>query len=139
KLRFGKEDLSMKKSTKFIIILGIVSLFADMTYEGARGITGPFLGFLGASAFMVGFAAGFGELSGYLVRFISGQISERTGRYWLITFTGYLVNLIAVPLLALAGNWQVAVLLIILERLGKGLRTPPRDAMLSYAASEMGH
>ncbi|MEJ8542745.1 MFS transporter [Methanothermobacter wolfeii] len=129
----------MKKSTKFIIILGIVSLFADMTYEGARGITGPFLGFLGASAFMVGFAAGFGELSGYLVRFISGQISERTGRYWLITFTGYLVNLIAVPLLALAGNWQVAVLLIILERLGKGLRTPPRDAMLSYAASEMGH
>lgn len=129
----------MRKSTVFIVILGIVSLFADMTYEGGRGITGPFLAFLGASAFMVGFAAGFGELSGYLVRFLSGYISDRTGRYWLITFAGYLINLLAVPLLAFAGNWQVAVLLIILERLGKGLRTPPRDAMLSYASYDMGH
>ncbi|NLU03625.1 MAG: MFS transporter, partial [Methanothermobacter sp.] len=68
----------MRKSTVFIVILGIVSLFADMTYEGGRGITGPFLAFLGASAFIVGFAAGFGELSGYLVRFLSGYISDRT-------------------------------------------------------------
>lgn len=129
----------MNRATKFIIILGIVSLLADMTYEGARGITGPFMAFLGASAFMVGFAAGFGELSGYLIRFLSGYISDRTGRYWFITFAGYIINLIAVPLLAFAGNWQVAVLLIIIERVGKGLRTPPRDAILSYASSGMGH
>ena len=129
----------MNRAAKFIIILGIVSLFADMTYEGARGITGPFMAFLGASAFMVGFAAGFGELSGYIIRFLSGYISDRTGRYWFITFAGYLINLIAVPLLAFAGNWQAAVLLIIMERVGKGLRTPPRDAILSYASSGMGH
>lgn len=123
---------------RFVLLLGVVSLFGDMTYEGARSITGPFLAVLGASGAAVGFVAGFGELVGYGLRLGSGMLSDRTGRYWAITITGYAINLLAVPLLALAGSWQAAALLMIAERVGKALRAPARDAMLSHAASEVG-
>jgi MFS family permease len=123
---------------KFILLIGIVSLFADMTYEAARSVTGPYLEILGASATVVGFAAGFGELVGYGFRLVSGFISDRTGRYWLITFIGYAINLLAVPALALAGRWEIAVGLIVAERFGKAIRNPARNAMLSHATSQVG-
>jgi len=87
---------------RFIIMLGVVSLFADMTYEGARSITGPYLGVLGASAAVVGIVSGFGELVGYAIRLLSGWLGDRTQRYWAVTITGYALNLFAVPLLAFA-------------------------------------
>ncbi|BDZ70647.1 MFS transporter [Methanobacterium petrolearium] len=123
---------------KFIILLGIVSLLADMTYEGARSITGPYLALLGANAAVVGFVAGFGELVGYALRFLSGYLADKTRRYWAMTIIGYAVNLFAVPLLALAGNWPMAALLLIAERMGKAIRTPSRDVMLSHATSQVG-
>lgn len=123
---------------KFIILLGIVSLLADMTYEGARSITGPYLSILGASAVVVGFVSGFGELIGNALRLLSGYISDKTRRYWAITITGYFINLMAVPLLALAGSWEIAAVLLITERMGKAIRTPARDVMLSHAASNVG-
>jgi len=123
---------------KFVVLLGVVSLFADMTYEGARSITGPFLGVLGASGTAVGVIVGFGELVGYVLRLASGYWADRTQRYWAITIFGYAVNLLAVPLLALAGQWWLAAVLIILERTGKAIRTPARDAMLSHATQQMG-
>ncbi|MDW8436180.1 MAG: MFS transporter, partial [Candidatus Caldarchaeum sp.] len=123
---------------RFVLLLGVVSLFADMTYEGARSITGPYLEFLGAGAAVIGFVAGLGEFIGYGTRIVSGHYADRTSRYWLITFLGYGLNLFAVPLLALANRWELAALLIIFERLGKGIRTPARDAMLSYATARMG-
>jgi len=126
------------RCTRFVVLLGIVSLFADMTYESARSITGPFLALLGASATAVGVVAGLGELLGYALRFVSGRIADRTGRYWAVTLFGYALNLLAVPTLALAGNWQWAVALMFLERVGKAMRNPPRDAMLSFAGSRMG-
>lgn len=133
-----KKAASLRPAMLFIVFLGFVSLFADMTYEGARSITGQFLGTLGASAAVVGFVAGFGELAGYAIRFLSGLLTDRTQRYWTITITGYLINLAAVPLLALAGRWEIAACLMIAERIGKGIRNPVRDAMLSHAASEVG-
>lgn len=123
---------------KFIILLGIVSLLADMTYEGARSITGPYLALLGASAAAVGFVAGFGEMVGYALRLVSGYMADKTRRYWAMTIIGYAVNLLAVPLLALAGNWPMAAILLIAERMGKAIRTPPRDVMLSHATSQVG-
>ena len=93
------EDTSKKAAFKFIILLGVISLLADITYEGARSITGPYLALLGASGTVVGIVAGFGELVGYALRLVSGYISDKTGRYWLITIFGYAVNLLAVPLL----------------------------------------
>lgn len=98
-----------------------------MTYEGARSITGPYLAILGASATVVGLVAGFGELIGYGLRLVFGYLSDRTGRYWTITLVGYAVNFLAVPLLALAGRWEIAALLMIAERLGK--LSAPRPAM----------
>ena len=138
RLTGGNKDASKVTALRFVILLGVVSLFADMTYEGARSITGPFLAVLGASATVVGIVAGFGELIGYALRLVSGYVSDRTGRYWAITLVGYALNLVAVPLLALAGYWQIAALLIITERLGKAIRTPARDAMLSHATSAIG-
>jgi len=133
-----KGNRNKQSAMLFIVLIGVVSLFADMTYEGARSITGQFLALLGANATIVGFVAGFGELLGYAVRIVSGLITDRTGKYWTITIIGYLLNLAAVPLLALAGRWEIAAFLMIAERLGKGIRNPVRDAMLSHAASEIG-
>ncbi|MCL6630302.1 MAG: MFS transporter [Armatimonadetes bacterium] len=127
------------RAVKFIVLLGIVSLFADVTYEGARSITGPFLGTLGASATVVGVVSGFGELVGHALRLVSGYISDRTRKYWAITLFGYVVNLLVVPALALAGRWEIAAALIIAERFGKAIRNPPRDAILSHATSQVGH
>jgi MFS family permease len=130
--------LPRQRAVLFIVFLGIVSLFGDMTYEGARSITGPYLGMLGVTATTIGVVAGFGELLGYGARLVSGYLGDRTGKYWAITIAGYLLNLFAVPLLALAGAWQIAVVLIIAERMGRGIRSPVRDAMLSHAASRTG-
>lgn len=131
-------DLPRRSAIGFIVLVGMVSLFADMTYEGARSITGPYLGLLGASATVVGLVAGSGELLGYAIRLLSGYLSDRTGRYWAITIVGYAINLFAVPLIALADHWEIAAALIVVERAGRGIRSPARDAMLSHAASQTG-
>lgn len=123
---------------RFVLFIGIVSMFSDMTHEGARGITGPFLATLGASATIVAVVAGFGELLGYALRFVFGYAADRTGKYWPITLFGYTVQMAVVPLLALAGNWQVAAILIIAERTGRAIRNPARDAMLAHATTELG-
>jgi MFS family permease len=131
-------DLPRSSAIRFIVLLGVADLFADMTYEGARSVTGPYLGVLGASAAIIGLVAGFGEFLGYALRLGSGYLSDRTGGYWPITIVGYVVNLLAVPLLALAGRWELAVILIVAERAGRGIRVPARDAMLSHAGSQTG-
>ena len=128
-----------KAALKFVLLIGVVSFFADFTYEGARSVTGPFLAVLGANGTIVGIVAGLGELLGYGLRLVSGRLSEKTQKFWPITLFGYLIQMAAVPLLALAGNWQVAALFIIVERIGKAIRNPPRDVMLSHAAKEMGY
>lgn len=127
-----------RSAMMFVILIGVVSLFSDMTHEGARSVMGPFLALLGANATVVGIVAGFGELVGYVLRLPSGYITDRTGRYWTTTIIGYIINMLAVPLLALAGSWEVAAFLIILERAGKAIRNPARDAMLSHATLKVG-
>jgi MFS family permease len=124
---------------RFIVCLGVVSLFADMTYEGAHSIIGPFLKDLGASAAEVGLIAGLGEMLAASLRFFSGRFADRTHAYWTITICGYALNLVVVPALAFAGNWQVAALLVVAERTGKALRGPARDVLLSEATNVVGH
>src|SRR5580698_9754066 len=124
---------------RFIVCLGAVSLFADMTYEGAHGIIGPFLRDLGATAFQVAMIAGVGEMLAASLRLFSGRFADRTRAYWTITFCGYAMNVIAVPALGLASNWRVAAILVVAERTGKALRGPARDVLLSSATQEVGH
>lgn len=134
------DDLSVARRAFWVVVLfGMVSLFADLAYESARSLIGPYLGWLGASAAVVGVVAGAGELVGYGLRVASGYVSDRTRQYWTFTFLGYAVSLLAVPALALSGRWETAAALIIAERAGKALRMPARDVLLSHAAAQVGH
>jgi MFS family permease len=123
---------------RFIVLIGILSFFADFTYEGSRSIVGPYLASLQASGTVVGIVAGFGELLGYGLRLFSGRWADASGRYWPITIVGYVVQMASVPALALTGNWPTAAGLIVLERVGKAIRNPPRDVMLSHAGKQAG-
>jgi len=130
--------LSTSSAMFFVILLGLVSLFGDATYQGGRSIQGQFLNLLGASAFVVGIAAGAGELLGYGLRLVFGYLADRTGRYWTLTLVGFAINLLAIPALALVGRWEIALGLLFAERIGKAIRNPARDAMLSYATHTFG-
>lgn len=134
-----KSSAVKSRALKFVLLIGVMSFFADFTYEGARSVIGPYLALLGASAFLIAVVTGFGELLGYGLRLVSGRLSDRTSQYWPITIFGYIVQMASVPLLAFAPNWQIASILIILERVGKATRNPPRDVMLSHATKEMGY
>ncbi|HWF10762.1 MAG TPA: MFS transporter [Bryobacteraceae bacterium] len=119
-------------------MIGVANLFADLTYEGGRSVTGPFMAQLGASAAIVSIVSGFGEFAGYSLRAVSGFIADKTGRYWTMTLVGYAINLLAVPALALAGNWPVAAALIIAERTGRAIRRPIVQGMISHAGEQTG-
>ncbi|QAT16586.1 MFS transporter [Candidatus Velamenicoccus archaeovorus] len=129
--------MDRKAAMRFILMMGLVSLFGDISYEGARAMTGPYLAFLGASAVTVGFVSGLGEFLGYGLRLVSGVAADKTRAYWPLTFLGYGL-ILAIPCLAFTGSWQIAALFIILERAGKAVRSPARDALLSYATKQVG-
>ncbi len=126
-----------KQAIRFILLVGLVSALGDITYEGARSIYGPYLGYLGASAAAVGLVTGIGEFIGYGLRLVSGYFIDRTKLYWPVTILGYGL-LVSVPLLAMAGDWQLAVVFIMLERIGKAIRSPAKDALLSHATKQVG-
>jgi MFS family permease len=124
---------------KIILLLGLVSLFADITYESARSISGPFLASLGAGAFLISFVGGLGEFIGYGLRIFAGYISDKLKNYWGLTILGYFLGLFSLPLLAFAQNWQFAITLILAERFGKAIRSPARDTILSLASKKLGY
>jgi MFS-type transporter involved in bile tolerance (Atg22 family) len=126
-----------------VVGFGVVSLTADMVYEGARSITGPLLASLGASAVLVGLITGTGEAMALVLRLFSGSWADRTGRYWALTFGGYALTAVCVPALAvtpfLAGaGLAVACVLILAERTGKAVRSPAKSALLAHAATAVG-
>jgi MFS family permease len=127
-----------KSGLYFVLFFGAVNLFADFAYEGARSVGGPFLAMLGASGLIAAMVGGFGELVGYTLRLVSGRWADRSRAYWPITLLGYALQMMVIPLLALAGSWQAAALLMVVERMGKAIRNPPRDVMLSQAGEIMG-
>lgn len=126
------------RALRFVVLVGVMSFFADFTYEGSRSLLGPYLALLGASGTVVGVVTGFGELAGYGLRLVSGRLADRTRQFWPITIFGYIVQMTAVPALALAHSWPAAAVLLVMERIGKAIRNPPRDVMLSHAGTQMG-
>ncbi|HEX4533720.1 MAG TPA: MFS transporter [Rhizomicrobium sp.] len=132
------QTFDKRSALAFIVAFGVVSLFADMAYEGMRSSTGPFLAALGATGAAVGIIAGTGELFGYLLRLASGRLAQRTHAYWPIAIAGYAIQMAAVPLLAFAGNWMLAAVLIVVERAGKALRSPAANTMQSKAGDQIG-
>jgi hypothetical protein len=123
---------------RFVLTLGVVNLFADITYEGGGSINGPFLGTLGASAALISIVAGLGEFLGYALRAVAGHVADRTGKYWPISFVGYAINLLAVPAMALAGSLELAAVLMLAERIGRAIRKPTIETMLSYTTAKFG-
>ena len=130
--------MKSRSALHFVVIIGIANFFADFTYEGARSIVGPFLGSLGASAAIIGFVTGLGELMGYGLRSVSGYFADKSHRHWPFAFLGYTINMFAVPALALATRWPLASALVVSERVGRGIRKPTVEAMLSYAGKSIG-
>lgn len=135
-----RKSLSVMASPalRFVLVMGLVNLFGDMTYEGGASINGPYLGMLGASAAAISIIAGVGEFLGYSLRAVAGYVADRTGRYWAVSFAGYALNLLAVPAMALAGSWQTAALLVFAERIGRAIRKPSVESMLSYTTGKLG-
>ena len=132
---------SLKKAAfSFVLLMGIVSLFSDMTHEGAASIIGAYLSLAGASAAAVGFVAGIGEFIGYSLRLVTGWLTDKTKKYWPITIIGYIIDCMAIPALALVpkGGWILACLLIVIQRTGKAIKKPAKDTLLSFAASRAG-
>ncbi len=126
-----------KTAWKLILLFGVISLLGDVLYEGARSVNGPYLQVLGANAMLVGLIAGVGEFLGYAIRIVSGHFADKTKAYWFFTIGGY-STLMAVPLLSLTGVWQYAAVFIIVERVGKGIRSPAKDTILSQATKQVG-
>ncbi|HTZ44308.1 MAG TPA: MFS transporter [Jatrophihabitans sp.] len=123
---------------RFVIGFGVVSALADVVYEGARSVIGPYLGSLGASAALVGFITGAGEACALVLRLVTGRLSDRTGRPWPQTIAGYALTAVCVPLVAVTGNLAAAGLLYNGERVGKAVRAPARDTMLAHASADLG-
>lgn len=124
----------------FVVLFGMVSLFSDMTHESANSIRGAFLSLAGASAAVIGFVSGLGELVGYGLRYVFGRLTDRTRRYWPMVLFGYALDVVAVPALALVGRngWVLACALLIIQRLGKAIKKPAKDTVMSFAASQEG-
>lgn len=135
-----KEKKRISQAMLFIIFFGIVSLFSDMTHEGASSIRGAYFTILGASAGAIGFVSGLGELIGYSMRYVFGRIADKRKNYWFMTIFGYVIDVLAVPALALVGEngWIAAAILLIIQRMGKAIKKPAKDTIMSFAASQEG-
>ena len=136
----NKSKKRISQAMIFIILFGIVSLFSDMTHEGASSIRGAYMSLLGASAGAIGFVSGLGELIGYSMRYVFGKLTDKTKRYWLMTIAGYVLDVLVVPALALVGEhgWIAACGLLIIQRMGKAIKKPAKDTIMSFAASQEG-
>ena len=135
-----RKNNKIKSAMAFIVLMGIVSLFSDMTHEGARSILGEYLNLAGASAATIGFVSGIGELCGYSLRLLSGFIADKTKKYWTLVIAGYALQVLAIPALALVpeNGWVIACGLVIAERIGKAVKKPAKNTLVSFAASEIG-
>ncbi|MBN8616783.1 MAG: MFS transporter [Deltaproteobacteria bacterium] len=123
---------------RFLVLMAFVAMLGDVSYEGARSISGRYVSLLGASALAVSITAGLGELAGSALRVWTGHLADRTRAYWPLTLLGYAMNLLAIPTLALCNAWQAAAALVVLERIGKAIRSPARSVLLSHAAERLG-
>jgi MFS-type transporter involved in bile tolerance (Atg22 family) len=135
-----KTENRKKQALLFLVLIGIIAMLSDFTHEGARSIYGPYLALLGASALVVSFVSGLGEFIGQALRIVTGIIADRTKKYWTMMILGYSINLLVIPLLMFVTQevWFIAIILILLERVGKGIRAPAKSALTSFTTQDIG-
>ncbi|GAA3567608.1 MFS transporter [Amycolatopsis ultiminotia] len=134
----AEHDRPGMRPWRFVVAFGAVSMLVDFVYEGARSITGPLLASLGASAVTVGIVTGVGEGAALALRLVSGPLADRTRRFWAWTIGGYALTIVTVPFLGLTGVLWVAGVLVVAERVGKAVRSPAKDTLLSHATAVTG-
>jgi MFS family permease len=135
-----EKNKTRNQAMLFLILLGIISMLSDFTHEGARSIYGPYLGLIGVSAFLIALTSGLGEFIGQALRIVTGIIADKTKKYWLMMILGYAINLLVIPMLMFvdASIFEVAIILILLERVGKGIRAPAKSALTSFTTEQLG-
>ena len=135
-----KKKLKITNAINFIILMGIVSMFSDMTHEGAKSIYGAFLELLGASVQTISLVSGLGEFIGCSLILLTSYIENKTKKFWLSTYIGYIINVLAIPALALSSEkgWIFAVVMILMERVGRAIRKPAKNTLVSFAGADVG-
>lgn len=135
-----KDNKIIASSIIFIVLMGLVSMMSDMTHEGAKSIYGSFLGIVGATPKIISIISGLGEFIGCSLILITGIIANKTKKYWTMTIIGYMINLLAIPALALTGpnGWIYACSLILVERIGKAIRKPAKNTLVSFSSKNLG-
>lgn len=136
--RMNRPDTNSVRPYAFIVSFGVVSMLMDVVYQGALAVQGPLLASLGANALVIGIVSGLGEATALGGRLFSGPLADRSGRYWAFAIGGYATTALAVPAMGFVGSLVGVSALVIVERLGKSLRTPSRDTMISHAAAAVG-
>jgi MFS family permease len=127
-------------SAIFIVLMGIISMLSDMTHEGAKSIYGSFLSLTGATPSVISFISGFGEFISCSLILLTGFIANKSKKYWTMTIIGYMINLLAIPMLALTmeNGWIFACTLMLLERVGKAIRKPAKSTLVSFSSKNLG-
>jgi MFS family permease len=133
----SNSDLPKELGLRNVANLGIVSMFTDISTEMILGILPIYvITQLGATKELLGLMEGSAEFLNYMFRVFSGAISDRLSRRKPLIFLGYGLSTIAKPLFAVATSWSGAFVVRLTDRVGKGIRTSPRDALISESVKE---
>ncbi|MGB3341752.1 MAG: MFS transporter [bacterium] len=132
--------MSESKPKKNIFILGLVSLFTDLSSQMVYPLVPEFLISIGASKAIIGMIEGVAESTASLFRTIFGRLSDKLKKRKLFIFLGYGLSALSKPFLYLANVWTVVLGVRFSDRMGKAIRTPARDALISTSVdpSEKG-
>jgi MFS family permease len=122
--------------SRTVFLLGIVSLLNDLAAELIMAVLPLFLVALGSGGWVVGLIGGLEDATKSLLSLVFGNIADRVGRKKPLVFLGYLIPSIFRIALAFSTHWAMALVFRVLDRVGKGMRTAPRDALIADAVTE---
>lgn len=139
----GVHNLSSEQMTKIkknVIALGITSFFTDVSSEMIMALLPLFLVAIGAGKGLVGLIEGIAEATASILKTFSGWISDRLGKRKILVVIGYTLSTVTKPFVAVATSWVHVLFVRFIDRVGKGIRTSPRDALIadSTEISERG-
>jgi MFS family permease len=131
----GKDNT--KKNWKNIYVLGIASFFNDFSSEMIYPLIPVFIkSVLGVGAYFIGIIEGIAETTNSLLKLFSGYYSDRFKKRKIFVVFGYAFSNIVRPLIGIANSWGFLLALRFSDRVGKGVRTSPRDAIIGESAPD---
>lgn len=134
----GRKPRLILGVTTPVFIMGLVSLFTDISSESIQSFFPLFIVSIGGTAFAIGIISGVTEAISNILKGFSGWRSDRINKRKPFVVAGYTISNISKPLMAFSPSWQIVLGLKSIDRAGKGLRTSARDTLISYYAPEKG-